>query len=69
MGVFDGEIALDVVDERQRQQQRGNHVEAAAHVIDFVDLGQRRDGFDGETAASICMASNKAMSSAERREI
>jgi hypothetical protein len=48
VGVLDGEIALDAVDQREGQQEGGDQVEAAAHVVDFVDLGQGGDGFDRE---------------------
>ena len=46
VGVFDGEIAFGAVDDGQRGQQRGNQIEAAAHMVHFVDLGEGGDGFD-----------------------
>ena len=46
MGVLDGEVAGGAVDQGQGQQQGREQVQAAAHVIDFIDFGERGHGFD-----------------------
>ncbi len=46
--VFDGKVPLGLIDQRQREQERRNHIQAAAHVVHFVDFRQRGDRFDGQ---------------------